>query len=285
MIYKVYIDDSGSRNYENPYSKDFVINPPGTDKYLEYWRKNYFVLTGVRVSLSHINNINTEINSLKTKFFKTNDVEIKSDWLRNPYKRKNKYLNPHKISEDMLNNFGNKLFDLISSHQKELKIISVVFDKRCYGDRKRNMIDGDPLAKSSQILFERIHYLGGENTVIFDQMDSSLKINRGDNKLVFKIYKENSCMKQLYVENFSSIIDVTPADSSKENFLQIADLCGYPIYRQFVHFGRQWGNPDFKIKSYPYFEKLWGNFVSIKEKVRGIGLICVPDIHKKTPQK
>lgn len=280
MLYKVFIDDSGSREYSTPYSRDFTINAPETEKYLDFWRKNYFVLTAVRVSESSLDVINQEINDLKFKTFQTNDVEIKSDWLRNPFQRKKHYLELFNITQESLNQFGEAIFDLIGRYRSKLKLISVVFDKRFFGDKRRQEIDADPLAKTAQVLFERLQYLGNYNVVIFDQMDSSLQVTRGDNGLVFKVYNESDCMKQIYVKSFTAISDVRPADSSKENFLQIADICGYPVYRQFVHYGRQWLDPNSKMQLYPYFGKIRCNFIPKRGKVCGISLICIPDFQK-----
>jgi len=46
MLYKVFIDESGKKEYKNPYSKDFINNPPPLEKYEDFWRDNYFVLCG-----------------------------------------------------------------------------------------------------------------------------------------------------------------------------------------------------------------------------------------------
>ena len=32
MLYKVFIDDSGSKDYVSPYSRDFIDKPPDFDK-------------------------------------------------------------------------------------------------------------------------------------------------------------------------------------------------------------------------------------------------------------
>ena len=69
-VYKVYIDDSGSKDYEDPYTRDFIENPPDTDRYLNYWRKNYFVLTAVRIPQTSLKTINQEINDLRRRRLK-----------------------------------------------------------------------------------------------------------------------------------------------------------------------------------------------------------------------
>lgn len=64
MLYKVFIDESGNKNYMSPYSRDFIDNPPPLDDYEDFWRNNYFVLCGIRVKQSDLKQINTAINKL-----------------------------------------------------------------------------------------------------------------------------------------------------------------------------------------------------------------------------
>ena len=114
MLYKVFIDESGQKEYKTPYSRDFFDNPPPFNKYEDFWRDNYFVLCGVRVKTDDLSKINKEINRLKKRYFNTHKVEIKSDWLRNPDQRKKHYLRKFDISADNLNKFGDDFIDLIA---------------------------------------------------------------------------------------------------------------------------------------------------------------------------
>jgi hypothetical protein len=64
MLYKVFIDESGNKEYRTPYSKDFTDNPPPFEKYENFWRDNYFVLCGVRIKQSDLRIINPRFNEL-----------------------------------------------------------------------------------------------------------------------------------------------------------------------------------------------------------------------------
>ncbi len=88
MYYKVFVDESGNKGYLNPYSKEFIDQPPLFKDYPKFWQDNYFVLAGIRVKQDDLSIINTAINQLKNQYFKTHRVEVKSDWLRNPHMRK-----------------------------------------------------------------------------------------------------------------------------------------------------------------------------------------------------
>ncbi|MCX7928591.1 MAG: DUF3800 domain-containing protein [Patescibacteria group bacterium] len=288
MLYKVFIDDSGKKEYKNPYSKDFIAHPPPFEKYEEFWRDNYFVLCGVRIKQEDLKIINSEINQLKKEYFGTHRVEIKSDWLRNPHKRKRRYLIPFKISPERLNEFGEKFIDLIGLYKEQLKILAVVFDKRFYGDNKRQKAEGKPLLKTAQVLFERVQYSAGYNIVIFDQMESSLKLSKGDHDKILNVFQKNCGMEKIFVDKYDKIIDIKFMRSCDENFLQVADICAYNVFHQFVKFGRDWtGKTKSKegkatMNFYPYFDRIRCNFLYAPSnmQVRGIGLTCIPDIDK-----
>lgn len=283
MLYKVFIDDSGQKDYKEPYSRDFTQNPPSFSDYPDFWRNNYFVLCGVRIKQEDISEINDEINALKESCFGTRKVEIKSVWLRNPEKRQKHYLAPFGIDAEKLNKFGESFTDIISNHKKEMKLIAAVFDKRCYGDAKRQTVDGSPLLKSTQILFERIHYAGNYNIVIFDQMESSLAVSKGQHKEILGVFEKNSGIENPYVEKYKNITDIKFSQSCYENFLQVADVCAYNIYQQFVKYGREWSaESSATLNTYPYFERIRCNFMCnpTDDSVRGIGLTCIPDWKK-----
>lgn len=287
MIYKVFIDDSGKREYITPYSKDFINNPPDYKNYLDFWRNNYFVLCGIRIKQNNISEVNESINKLKINYFKTTKVEIKSDWLRNPYKRKKHYLDVYKIPPEKLNEFGDKFVDLVSKYKKEIKIIGVIFDKRYFGNNKRSTNEGNPLLKTTQVLFERLEYWTEKNAyniVVFDQMESSLKLSIGQHKKILGVYEKNKGMAKIFVNEYSRIIDIKFEKSANENFLQIADICAYNIFRQFIEYGRVWFQEELKnnLPMYKYFSKIRCNFMlhPYKKTVRGSGLICLPDESK-----
>ena len=246
---------------------------------------NYFVLCAVRIQHQHLGRLNAEINDLKKKFFGTNYVEVKSDWLRNPKRRKKYYVKPYGITEEDLTGFVNALYDFVAQNAKNLKLIGVVFDKRYYGDEKRRSSEGNPLLKTVQVLFERIQYTGGYNIVTFDQFEDHLKLDRGSHEKILNVVQPNDDWDQVYVKNFDSIIDIKFIQSKRENFIQIADLCAYNIFRQFVHYGRRWileESKDRKLEMYDYFHKIRCNFMHdpITKKVVGRGLVCIPDIAK-----
>jgi len=287
VLYKVFVDDSGKKDYNTPYSRDFKDAPPAFEGNEQFWRENYFVLCGVRIKQTDIGFIDTAVRSLKNDCFGSTDVEIKSTWLRIPDKRKKHYLDLYGVTAEKLNKFGEDLHELIANNADKLKIISVVFDKRYYGDAKRATGDGNPFLKTTQVLLERINYAGNTNVVTFDQFESSLSLAKGSHNQIMGIFRNNLGMDSRFLESYENIEDVDFKKSCDENFLQIADICAYNIHRQFVVYGREWCGERVsfegkkQMETYDYFKKIMCNFhTSSQGNVRGCGLTCVPDINK-----
>jgi len=66
-----------------------------------------------------------------------------------------------------------------------------------------------------------------------------------------------------------------------ENFVQLADLAAYDVFRQFVDHGRDWENTsNDTLQTYPYFNALAGNFLDRNGRIRGIGICKLPDTAK-----
>lgn len=286
MSSTVFIDDSGSKEYLTPYAREFIDNPPPFKGNEAFWRGNYFVLCGVRIDDTDLEELNNEFNKLKEGCFGTRDVEIKSVWLRIPDKRKKHYLDPYSITPQQLDKFGEDYFDLIASNAKRMRLFAVVFDKRWYGPA-RTTPDGTPLLKTAQVLMERLHYYCGKGcSIVFDQMESSLSVQRGAHNKIQGVFMKNEGMTNIYVPSYTNINEISFKQSSSENFLQVADVCAYTIARQFIEHGGEWAGTqkneagDKVLETYKYFDRICCNFYAggySGKKVTGNGLVCVPD--------
>ncbi len=282
-FFKVFIDDSGSKEYKSPYSREFIKSPPAYRKYIDFWRANYFVLCAVKIHNSNLDRINSRINMIKEKFFGTKDVELKSERLRYPDSQKKHYLDKFSISKDNLKNMTDELYDYISSEWEKIRVLSVVFDKRYYGEDKRKEAEGNPLIKCAQVILERLQYSGDMHKVFFDQFESHLKVAKGAHKKILGIKTGDIKMERDFVKDFSCIHSIDFKESKRENFIQIADLCAYNVYRQFTEFGRVWqGEEHGEMKLYDYFARIKNNFICDKstKKVPGYGIILIPDVGK-----
>jgi hypothetical protein len=285
MTYKVFVDDSGSKEYFEPYNPYLIEDPLPFEGNELYWRNNYFVLTGIRVEQEDLGKVDGAIRKLKVDCFGTEDVEIKSVWLRYPDKQEAKYLKPYGLTKERLLKFGNDYMDAIASFSDEVKILAVVVDKRYF--KYRGKVNNAPLLRATQVLLERVCQAGGETTLVFDQMDTSTSKWRGDNNKILGVYLTNARMEQIYISEYTNITDCTFGDSSKDNMLQIADVCAYCVYRQFVMYGPEWSQQrdNETLDVYSYFRRIADNFYrspypSHRNKVVGYGLSVIPNTHK-----
>lgn len=276
----LFIDDSGSKDWDTPYARTFVVNPPQRNSdNIKFWRQNYFVLAGVYVKQTALANINPMVNSLKEKTFGTKNVEIKSEWLRNPYQRKKRYIDKFGITEDKLKDFiENKWYGVFEENTKDIRIFSFVIDKRCY-NAKRN--DRTPLQELAQVLFDRVEIRkNGECDIIFDQMEKEIKSEKHRQGEILKISSKEIDLGS-FQEGYTHTKPVFEK-SCNSNFLQFADTVAYNVWRQFVDFGDQWDDPNRKRMSlYTYLSRLTPNFYKSGSRIAGFGIVKVPDIGKK----
>ncbi len=290
MYYKTFVDDSGSKDYINPFHHTFADHPIKYEGNEEYWRNNYFVLAGLRIRNEDIGSVDQAVTQLKLEYFGTENVEIKSGWLRNPFQRSKHYTRIFGVSENKLLEFGNRIHELLLENKDTMKIVSTVFDKCYFNPEKPN---NDPLVRSVQVLLERVHRAGGNNTVIFDQMEGTLNIV-GKNKVVHGVYSNNQDVKQIYIDKYTKIDSIKFSNSAQVNMLQLADICAYNIFRQFVLYGRAWQGTEHRadgklvLPCYDYFSKICPCFYSYEpyysfgpsKTVRGGGLVVIPDKKK-----
>lgn len=286
MVFKVFVDDSGSKDYKNSYNPDNTIPEIAKELSRTFWNDNYFVLCGVLVSEEDIEVLDREIREIKKRYFGTDQVEIKSTWLRYPRNREKYYLDRFPTTDEKLNDFGKEIVGFVKKNPNKIKLIGVVFDKRFYGEAKRLTAEGTPLLKTTQILFERVSRQPGECTVVFDQMDAQIKSTKGHQGNIEAVFQSNSGLQNIYMKGYPKIKKVLFEDSAKENFLQIADICAYNLFRQFQDHGIDWcGDREDEHGSkttsvYEYLKEIRCNFVSGPNGVVGFGIVFCP-----TPRK
>lgn len=287
--YKLFADDSGFKEFFGTYDLDAINNP--TTKNRTFWEHNYFVFAGLIINIKDIPEINNIICNLKRDTFGTSSVELKSVWLRNPYEQNIHYLKKYGITKEKLSEFVDNIYGLFYEYKDNLKIISIVFDKRYYGNEKRKNNRFLPFINSFQVLLERLEmymcsFNNGENLckLVIDQMENVKDERKGKNKQLGDVLQVKVAGTVLYFKDFPHIekpIEFT--ESVSENFIQLADLVAYNVYRQFIDYGLEWENPTFKSKPLPcykYFDEISQCFVNKNGLVRCIGLCKIPDTAK-----
>lgn len=271
--FKIFVDDTGSKEYHSPFNANFKSITQNWSTYREFAQQNFFLMTAVLIDSEIIGEINDSINNLKQQYFSTNNVELKSDWLRNPFKRQKQYIQKYNINDANLTSFIDELYSLINGYSNGVKILSVVFNKLAFNEKSRNTLDGNPLLKATQVLFDRIALLNTPSEIFFDQMDDHLKINKGRNGEIYSIYNKKSSFNTDFNFDYANIEKIEFQKSSGSNFLQLADVFGYNIFRQFVDLGFYWSLDDAVI--YPYFKKIVPHLLKRQNKIVGKGIVVL----------
>jgi len=274
----LFIDDSGSKEWNTPYARDFVDNPPArTPQNRMFWQNNYFVLTGLYIPDATVAQLNPYINDLKKKYFGTKYVEIRSVHLRNPEKRRRYYLEPYGIDEERLRDFiESHWYKIFTDHKTDIQLQAFVLDKRYHKNRRHEV---SPLEMTSLILFDRVElHPSRACTIVFDQMDEQIKSVRHNHGKIIRIANKEVDLGSLHDGKYSHS-SVRFEKSVNSNFLQLADTAAYNVLRQFVDHGDQWElSRGDKPLFYSYFDLLRGNFYCNPkdECITGYGVVKIP---------
>lgn len=283
----LFIDDSGSKQWDTPYSKDFVEHPPArTTQNRNFWEKNYFVLAGLHINSDTMAVLNPLINAEKERVFGTKFVELHSTNLRNKYRQRKDYLEKFNISADDLRDFIENFWYPIFE-QYDMQLISIIIDKRYYKNPRHE--GKTPLEIAVEALFDRTElHPHNDCNIIFDQMDSQIKSTKRDQGKILHISNTQINLDDGKFANKYHHTSARFEQSATSNFLQLADMVAYNVWRQFVDYGDEWDkhSPNFdehrKLPSYSYFDKISSKFYhNPKGRVNGFGIVKLPDPNNK----
>lgn len=236
-MYLFYLDESGEREYES--------------------QGRYFVLCALGLPVNEWRALNNDVLMLKHAYFHDARVEIKSVWLRIPKEREKRYITRYHITEEDLKEFVGKLYDALLSYN--ITIIASVIDKKQMQDQYKQ--PQSPSSLAYRLLFERIElFLENRSNsfglILFDKITDLQVMKKGYEDLLTQQHLR-------YLEKGTEFVRVNRivegllfVPSHENNLLQLADLCGYNIYRQFVMYGDEWNAHHRFTSRYPYFAKI-----------------------------
>jgi len=244
-ILRIYIDDSGEKEYG-----------PKTSR--------FFVYAGVIVDRANEQAISAEIDQLKKTAFGTTNVEIKSNWLRMPYERRRRYVEPFGISEDRLTQFVAEVGQLMTSDR--VTYLAAAIDKPAMLERYPDGQAWYASATAYQFLLQRYERhcadAGAIGQITIDNMDgSSAKNNQWRDllRLHHNRLKKDGC--NITKMKFPSMPAAPLFATSKSlNLLQLADLVAYNVYRQFRDHGDAWEKGGARLPVYPPLAPLLKRF-------------------------
>lgn len=264
----LYIDDSGTKEYAE---KPELYSPKGNTR--------YFCFGGVLIDEIQAAVLGSSIANHKRRYFGTADVEIKSNWLRIPQERKERYLDKYPITEDQLEDFVNELYDIVSS--TELMLIAAVIDKKHMQETYGPDAWYAP-AVAYEILLQRVVqqvFHPDTVSVVIDDMDGATpKGNQYKTNLKRQhrfLRKNGSRLHQGL--NWGQLKGLKFKNSALSHHIQVADVAAYNVYRQFVEHGEGWENKANKeLPTYRWLSKLADKFRNRGGRIQGYGIIKMP---------
>lgn len=277
----LFIDDSGSKQWDTPYQYSLVNSPPArVPQNRKFWELNYFVLAGIYIEHDLLAELNPIINAKKIEVFGTKNVEIRSVNLRNPQKQEKYYIQPFGVTRCQLKDFIESFwYEIFNQNREAIQIQAVLLDKRYY---KHLRTAKSPLDITAQVMFDRVEmHPNRECTIIFDQMDHQVKTEKRDQGSILQIADKTIDLGSFHKKY--SHVSVGFEESKNSNFLQLADTVAYNVLRQFIDYGDKWDQPGQEtLPMYSFFEKISDNMYCNKltRQVRGYGLIKLPEIEK-----
>jgi len=263
--YLFYIDESGQREYG-----------PNTSR--------YFVLCGVGIPIESWQLLNNNLHTLKQSYFGTPSVEIKSVWLRQPRARQKRYLGPYGLSEPQLQECVTRLYGILD-HPPVVLFGSVVDKVQMQGTYAQPQ---SPSSLAYRHIFERFqHFLKSRHeptygVVVFDKIHDAVFRSKGYENLLTRQHLRYLQQGTDFVQIDNIVEGLLFIPSSENNFVQLADLCAYNLFRQFREHGKQWDSPIAdRWPLYGYFGRIVHHFYTgSDDTLSGFGIKKFPD-HRK----
>ena len=263
-MFLFYLDESGQREYNNKSSR-------------------HFVLGAVAISDGDWREWNGKINAIKQGCFGTTQVEWKSVNLRQPDKCRKFYLEPFGITPEKLTGAVGEMFSLIND--APITLFAAVIDKRQMMTKYVDPFSSTEMAY--QLLLERVAWFlsGCDNApcgiIIHDLIQESVESKaRSYQKATQEQHEKfQNPLSNGPAKNEKIIEGVHFLPTDQSNFLQVADLVAYNVYRQFADHWEQWdeGKPLSEMTKYSFFERLLPKFYKLSGGIiKGYGIKKFP---------
>lgn len=256
----MFIDESGQREFG-----------PSTDR--------YFVCAGTIVRIDEANVLEVEMSGLKRAFFRDPDVEIKSNWIRQPKEASKHYYKPYGIGPKRLNNFVVALHRWINS--ADITFVAGVVDKvQCEKQYAKPFYAS---ALAYQIVLQRYQkFLATRQAVgrvTMDKLTGATQSKKKWKDLLAEQHrklKEYGCnLTRMTFDNVDRRLRFVESETS--SLIQISDLCAYNVFRQFRDHGSIWDDPDaLELPLYNYLRQMLPNFRTVAGVFAGYGIAKIP---------
>ena len=250
-----------------------------------------FACTGIFVTSEKEQELCTKVAALKQRYFKTDSVELRSEWFSNPQLRQEKYLSPLGLTDETFSQFTSELFALIGT--LKIRCLGTVVDYSKLKDAYQSAFN--PVTLAYELLLQRVANFLGQVFAFQPRLVCVDDGHQDGNRPGWKellVRKHNglkhgqstlcTTWKTRRKMDYSRIpTSLTFQYSSTSTPLQIADLCAYYITEQAREFRAFDGNE--MCPGYKSITPIMHRDPKTK-KVSGFGAVLFPPV-KNAPAK
>lgn len=269
--FNLFIDDSGNKEYKS-------------DNHL-YGRNTcsrHFVLGGVLMTNDATTQLSDRIIDVKRRHFGTDNVEVKSSWLRHPKAKQEHYLDPFGITDNALIAFVEDWYAAVLS--TDLLFIAAVVDK-IHMDEKYRERKHYPMGVAYDCLIQRVQQEIGRRGIVNVTMDDMTGKSPAGNNHKDMLARQH----RRFVRNGSSLLAGMRFDclgprlrfmsSAVSHMVQVADIAAYNVFRQFTDYGEEWEQGLDSLPTYEYFRRLSQKFrMGPNGEISGYGVVKFPKL-------
>ncbi len=265
----LYIDDSGTKEYaDRPERYDATGN------------SRYFVFGGVLLTTDESGRMVERIRTAKKRYFGTDSVEIKSNWLRIPKEREKRYLTYYGLSSDQLRQFVEEYYEIIAS--SDLKLVAAVIDKVHVQEKYPAPWYAPAIAY--ELLIQRVVTELTEPNCVSVVIDDMTGATPAGNQYKENLKKHHARLKQFGSRLHGTIHcgalagDIKFLNSALSHPIQVADVVAYNIYRQFKDHGDACESLTVDtLPTYEWFARLGHKFrMGPGKRIQGYGIVKFP---------
>lgn len=263
----VYVDDSGN--------KEYLPDPEGYGKGVS----RHFVFGGILLTTDEAGRLTSDMMALKLKYFGEDDVEIKSNWLRQNKERHKRYIDPYSnMTPDLLEDFVDKFYELICS--AEVTLIASCVDK---AEVQRNYRTPFPAVQLAYDCFlHRVQEalpINGNTSIIIDDMTGAQPGQSPHKELLRTRHEE---LKRSGSPLFPGFVfnkvkgPVKFKNSSLSSIIQASDLVAYNVYRELRDRSCGLANPEAPFPSYSSLKRICHKFQGGEDEIIPLGIVRFP---------
>lgn len=270
--FQLFVDDSGTREYDPNRNYDTS------------GRSLYFVYGGILIEQDHAaSSFVPRLKELKINLFGVDTVEIKSNWLRIPHERVDRYLTPFGITEAQLTKFVDDYYAVIND--ANLMLLAAVVNKLHMQEKYATPWFANTAAY--EILLQRAVKeipKGSTLSVTIDNISGKTPAQNEYRQLVSAHHEKlrkfgSSLQKSIKFDCVDGPVRFVL--SHHFDAIQAADLVAYNVNRQFLNHGEAWETPPAdgsgRLPTYEYFDRIAQKFRQDPHgRIQGYGVVKFP---------